>query len=51
MTKLRHFILFTLAVEEDSNCESQGPRGARRDLKTGVMQYMEAALRAPDGNL
>ena len=29
----------------------QGPRGARRDSKTGVMQYMEAALRGPDGNL
>ena len=30
----------------------QGPRGARRDSKkTGLMQYMEAALRGPDGNL
>ena len=29
----------------------QGPRGARRYSKTGVMQYMEAALRGPYGNL
>ena len=28
-----------------------GPRGERKDSKTGVMQYMEAALRGPNGNL